>query len=87
MTKENKRYVVSNNICVAINDVLFIKNPIRICDVVRVKDIYISISSESFRIHVESLQSKDFYDITFNEILGHVILEEGVDLYEYFKRK
>lgn len=87
MTKENNRYAVYNDIRVGINDILFIKNPNRICDVVRVKDIYISLAFENFIIHVESIQSKDFYEITFNEILGHVILEEGVDLYEYFKRK
>lgn len=87
MTKENNKYVVYNDIRVGINDILFIKNPIRICDVVRVKDVYISLAFENYIIHVESLQSKDIYDITFNEILGYVILEEGVDLYEYFKRK
>lgn len=87
MTKENNKYAVYNDIRVGINDILFIKNPFRICDVVRVKDIYLSFEFEDYKLYVESIQSKDYYDITFNEILGHVILERGVDIYEYFTRK
>lgn len=87
MTKENKRSVIFNDIHVSINDILFIKNPFRICDIVRVKDILLSFAYEDYKLSVESIETKEHFHITFNEILGHVILEKGVDIYEFFKRK
>ena len=84
---EENRSVTFNNIHVSINDILFIKNPFRLCDVVRVKDIMLSIAFQDYKLKVESIEHKEVYEISFNEILGCVVLKEGVDLYELFKRK
>ena len=70
-----------------IGDILFIKNLMRICDVVEVVDILYSFKYQRCELKVMSLEYSEEYRVTDVDILGHVILEEGVDLYEFFKRK
>ena len=70
-----------------VGDLLIAKNLMRLYDLVEIKDILFNINTDEFVFYVNSLDFKDVYYIKYDDILGEVILKEGVDLYELFKRK
>lgn len=76
--------IVCGNLPVKPNDTLFVKNPFRYADVVKVIDIYFSISTTKNKLLVKSLMVKNIGTeiIDEDDILGKVIMEEGVELYE-----